>query len=193
MFSLHKATTTSLCLPRPCILSAGQPYPRQRTLDIVCSAQSVSGSLRQQQSGNRKDRLHVIALISEAVSVNVSSGNPSQLNQPLPLTLCKLLLEVWGSGDIYTRDGWYKGRILQGSCHSCHHLLCGADYDMCFLQAAVQRFETLAGRSAMVRAKSFIDPVCLSTEVPECQSLVLCYHTYHLLRALKTCPSSAAP
>ena len=76
---LQKATNVKLGLPRPRVFSAWQPYPRQRNLDTTCSAQSVPGSLRQQQSGSRKDRLHVIALISEAVSVNVSSKNPSQL------------------------------------------------------------------------------------------------------------------
>ena len=66
---------TSSCprLPlRPCTASERQCNPRQRKLDISCSAQSVSGSLRQGRSESRKDRLHVIALISEAVSVNVS-------------------------------------------------------------------------------------------------------------------------
>lgn len=57
---------------RPCAASGRQCNPRQRKLDISCSAQSVSSSLRQGRSESRKDRLHVIALISEAVSVNVS-------------------------------------------------------------------------------------------------------------------------
>ena len=73
------------------------------------------------------------------------------------------------------------GRMMEGSCHCCHHLSCVADYDLCFLQAAVQRFETLAGRSAMVRAYSYhlIQSDCLvnSLYVSACSfngSIILC-------------------
>lgn len=59
---------------RSCSATERQCNPRQRKLDISCSAQSLSGSLRQGRSESRKDRLHVIALISEAVSVNVSAS-----------------------------------------------------------------------------------------------------------------------
>jgi len=57
---------------RSCAASAQTAYPRQRNLDISCSLQSVTGSFRHGHSESKKDRLHVIALISEAVSVNVS-------------------------------------------------------------------------------------------------------------------------
>lgn len=69
---------------RPCIVPAKLSYPRQRNVDISCSAQSVSGDLRQGVSGNKRDRLHVIALISEAVSVNVRI-------QPSSPDVCEML------------------------------------------------------------------------------------------------------
>ena len=99
-----------LGLPRSCVLSAGLPYPRQRNLDTMCSAQNVSGSLRQQQSESRKDRLHVIALISEAVSVNVSSEDPSQLNTVISIDALRAAeYESMGFGDHLCNS-----RITQG-------------------------------------------------------------------------------
>lgn len=77
ILSLQGSTPCVRLPQRPSAASGRQCNPRQRKLDISCSAQSVSSSLRQGRSESRKDRLHVIALISEAVSVNVSLPFPS--------------------------------------------------------------------------------------------------------------------
>ena len=184
---LQKTNYVKLGLSRPCVSLAGQSYPRQRNLDIMCSAQSVSGGLRQQQPGSRKDRLHVIALISEAVSVNVSRGNPSQPSTAISIgILLAADSTICASDDAPTREKWCKGSMVQRRCHCCHHLPCGADCDLWFLQAAVQRFETLAGRSAMVRAcihHLIKSDSLLIAGLLWCQYLVFQTHTHSVLRA----------
>ena len=89
----------------------------------------------------------MIALISEAVSVNVSasylfSGSDKSFHLSL---LCK-----WSALDGLLKGGNSHPRPTLTEGEALSSLSGGADCDVWCVQAAVQRFETLAGRSAMV-------------------------------------------
>lgn len=175
--SIDRPLVSTSLLVRQRLLTKGHSLPRQRQSFRRCLAQSSAGQSGDIAVAKKRPRSSVIALISEAVSVNVSCYAFALIKGFCTNFYFQCIRDVQAIFNSVTVSCYSKTVLSEGGRHcggffrSDTRSLPGRQKNaltvvLC-LQAAVQRFETLAGRSAMVRKSSvsFMPAFCLNAYI----------------------------